>query len=249
MPCDKTKFVGRDVVLEYAIACGDVQPDDEDYKVFGSMRTKEFTLEWETADATDADSVGSLRENLATFQNLTISGDGTVKASGAGAANLIELTKHCANPVATSGQPSVWMRMTFPDLTFTCYMLLSSMSRQAPYDDVVTYSMSATATASDFGLTVEDTDTTPPEPVGIVVSPEPAAISVDGATLQFTANVLPSGAVQTVTWTSSDPTKATINSSSGLATAVADGTTTITATSTEDGAVVGTSELTVSGQT
>src|SRR5690606_16413614 len=121
-----------------------------DWKRFGSMRTKEFTLEWDTTDATADDSVGALRENLATFQSLTISGDGTAKASGAGAQNLIDLTKHVANPLATSGQPVAWLRMTFPDLTFTAFMLVSSMSRSAPFDDVVTYSFEASATASDF---------------------------------------------------------------------------------------------------
>lgn len=155
--CNKTKFVGRDVVLEYAIACGDVRPADDDWKRFGSMRTKEFNLEWETTDATADDSVGSLRENLATFQTLGISGDGTLKASGAGADNLIEMTKHVANPLATGGQPVAWMRMTFPDITFTAFMLISNMSRSAPFDDVVTYSLEASATASDFGLILEDT--------------------------------------------------------------------------------------------
>lgn len=54
------------------------------------------------------------------------------------------------------------------------------------------------------------------------------------ATRQLTATVLPSGAVQTGTWTSSDPTKATVNSS-GLVTGVAAGSTTITFTSTDGG--------------
>lgn len=244
MACEKTKFVGRDVVLEYAIGCGDELPAEDDWLVFGSLRTKEFNLEWETVDATDSDSIGALRENLATFQSLTINGDGTVKASGAGAANLIALTKHVANPVATGGQPFVWMRMTFPDITFTAFMLLTTMSRSAPYDDVVTYAMSAMAAASDFGLIVEDTVY---EPESILVSPNPAAISVDGGTLQLTAAVTPALAPQTVTWSSGTPGVATVNSS-GLVTAVSDGTTIITATSTEN-AVLGTRTVTVSNQT
>lgn len=155
--CPKQKFVGRDVVLEYFIGCGDTQPQEEDWVRIGSMRTKEFNLEWETTDATADDSIGALRENLATFQSLSVSGDGTVKSSGDGSAGLIALTKHVANPTATDGQPNAWIRMTFPDLTFTCYMIVPNMSRSAPYDDVTTYSFEATSTASDFGLTVEDT--------------------------------------------------------------------------------------------
>ncbi len=79
MGCNKTKYVGRDVVQEYAIGCGDVMPAAEDWKLFGSLRTKEFNLGWDTTDATDSDSIGALRENLATFQTLTMSGDGCVK--------------------------------------------------------------------------------------------------------------------------------------------------------------------------
>lgn len=157
MTCNVQKYVGHLVALEYAIGCGDQKPTQGDWKSFGALRAKEFDLQWDTTDATADDSVGALRENLATFQSLTISGDGVCKASGAGGENLIELTKHCANPTATGGQPNVWLRMTFPDLTFTAFMILTSMARNAPHDDVVTYSMSAEATASDFGLIVEDT--------------------------------------------------------------------------------------------
>lgn len=157
MACNKTKYVGRDVILEFSIGCGDTKPAAEDWKVFGSLRTKEFNLSWDTTDATDGDSVGALRESLATFQTLTISGDGVCKASGTNSANLIEITKHVANPLSTDGQPVAWMRMTFPDVTFTCFMLFTTLSRSATYDDVVTYSMEATATASGFGLIVEDT--------------------------------------------------------------------------------------------
>lgn len=159
MACQVSKYVGRTVVLEYAIGCADELPDEGDWKGFGALRAKEFNLTWDTVDATADDSIGSLRENLTTFQSLTISGDGVCKASGAGGENLIELTKHCANPTATGGQPTVWLRMTFPDITFTAFMVLTTMSRSAPHDDVVTYSMEAQATASDVGLVVEDTPT------------------------------------------------------------------------------------------
>src|SRR5699024_6901103 len=143
------KFTGRSVILEYAIGCPDDFPTEQDWRRIGAMRTKEMTLEWDSTDATADDSIGALRENLATFQTASISGDGTVKASGAGAADLVSLTKHVANPEATGGQPNAWLRITFPDLTFTMYAMVSNMSRSAPYDDVVTYSFEATATASD----------------------------------------------------------------------------------------------------
>lgn len=234
MACNKTKYVGRDVVLEYFIQCGDTLPGPNDWKRMGSMRTKEFTLEWETTDATADDSVGSLRENLATFQTLSISGDGTLKASGAGAANLIEMTKHVANPAATGGQPTAWFRMTFPDLTFIAFMLVSNMSRSAPFDDVVTYSFEASATASDYGLLVEDTpDPDAPDVTSVTVTPDTASVE-EGATQQLAVTVAPAGAPQGVVWQSSDTGVATV-SQNGLVTGVAAGTADITVTSTADG--------------
>lgn len=242
--CKNTKYVGRDVVLEYAIGCGDVLPAAAEWKRVGAMRTKEFSLEWETADSTADDSVGALRSNLATFQSLSISGDGTAKASGNGSASLIELTKHVANPAATGGQPVVWMRMTFPDITFTAFMILTTMSRSAPYDDVTTFSMEASATESDFGLIVEDTpDVNAPAVSGVAVYPAESNIAV-GASVQLAAIVSPIGAPSGLTWTSSQPSVVSVTQS-GVANALATGTATITATSTAAGSIAGTATVTV----
>ncbi|MCI2809391.1 phage tail tube protein [Eoetvoesiella caeni] len=236
MACNKTKYTGRDVVLEYFIGCGDALPAEADWKRFGSMRTKEFTLEWETADGTADDSVGALRENLATFQSLSISGDGTLKASGSGSANLIEMTKHVANPTATGGEPVAWMRMTFPDLTFVAFMLVTNMSRSAPYDDVATYSLEASATASDFGLIVTDTpDPDAPAVTSVEVVPATLAMTV-GETYDLESVVLPTNANQGVTWSSSVPAEVSVNAVTGAVEALTATTTTatITATSTDD---------------
>src|SRR5690606_24014326 len=245
MACKKLKFPGKDVVLEYHISCPDEFPEESDWKRFGSLRTKEFSIEWDTTDATDGDSVGALRENLATFQTMTISGDGTVKASGAGAQNLINLTKHVIKPDATDGQPAIWLRMTFPDLTFIAYCLVSSISSSAPYDDVTPYSFEASATSSDFGLIVQDTpDPDAPDVVSVTVVPSTLSIE-EGETYDIEAVVLPVGAPSGVTWSSSDTDTATVNAVTGLVTAVAAGTATITATSAADALKTGTCAVTV----
>lgn len=229
--CKNKKYVGRDVVLEYFIGCGDTLPLPADWRRFGSLRAKEFSAEWDSADATADDSIGSLRENLATFLSLTMSGDGTLTTTGDGAANLKEMTKHFLQPDATGGQPVVWMRMTFPDLTFTAFMLLSTFSRSAPYDDVATYSMEASATASDFGLIVEDTpDPDAPDVTSVEVTPATASVTV-GDTEQLAASVLPSTAPQSVTWQSSNTAIATV-SQAGLVTGISAGTATVIARST-----------------
>lgn len=250
MACETTKYVGRDVVLEYAIGCGDELPQPGEWKRIGAMRTKTFGLTWDTTDATADDSVGALRENLATFQTLEMGGDGVAKADDS--ANLVDLTKHVINPVATNGQPVVWMRMTFPDLTFTAFMLVSDVSRNAPYDDVVTYSLSASATASDFGLIVDDTPAPTPAPIAptmLVVIPETAAITDDAGTLQLSLLSVPANATKTATWVSGTPGVATVDPHTGLVTAVSDGTTTITATSTVNGGISATRDVIITNQT
>ena len=66
---------------------------------------------------------------------------------------------------------------------------------------------------------------------GITLSQTEAAMTVGGETLTLTATVAPDDATdKTVTWTSSDPTVATV--ADGVGTAVAAGTATITATAT-----------------
>lgn len=242
--CKNQKFVGRTAILEYAIGCGDEMPAAVDWKRLGAMRAKELTIEWETTDATADDSIGALRENLATFQTLSVSGDGVLKVAGTGAAALIALTKHVIKPEATGGEPVAWIRLTFPDLTFTFFSIVTNMSRSAPYDDVATYSFEASATASDFGLMVEDTpDPDAPAVDTVVVTPATASIA-EGATRQLTAAITPTGAAQGVIWSSSDTDTATV-SQAGMITAVAAGTATITATSTADSAKKGECAVTV----
>lgn len=244
MACNKTKFVGRDVVLEYHIGCGDELPTAADWKRFGSMRTKEMTLEWDSVDATDADSIGALRENLATFQSMSISGDGTVKASGAGAANLIALTKHIINPVATGGQPAIWLRMTFPDLTFTAYMLATNISRSAPYDEVVTFSFEASATSSDFGLLVEDTPDPDADDVTAVTA-YPASIDLAvGGSERAVAVVAPATAPQGVQWLSDEPAIASVDQN-GVVRGIAVGEAIITARASADASKTATIAVTV----
>lgn len=80
---------------------------------------------------------------------------------------------------------------------------------------------------------------------GVIVTPATATKAV-AATQQFTAVVEAGTKGLGVTWSSSDPTKATVNSSTGLATAVATGSARIIATSVENGLITGYADLTVS---
>ncbi|WP_339161800.1 Ig-like domain-containing protein [Siminovitchia sp. FSL W7-1587] len=81
------------------------------------------------------------------------------------------------------------------------------------------------------------------DPTAIEVSPKTNNLEV-GGTRNLSATVSPSTAKQTVTWTSSDTKIATIDNN-GKVTAIAAGTATITASSTEKSTVKGTASVNV----
>lgn len=72
-----------------------------------------------------------------------------------------------------------------------------------------------------------------PDPISGVTISAPATSVASGTTLQLTAQVLPSGSPQTVTWSSSNEAVATV-SATGMVSGTGPGTATITATSTVD---------------
>lgn len=160
--CTSASMVGRDYAIEFFIGCGDTKPDPADYEPIGAFTSKEVTLEWDQVDPTSDASVGNLKETLATYLNYSISGDLVARvADEVGKINQIKLVKHVANPVETGGQPFAWIRMTGPDLTYECFMLISNVSLSAPTTDVVTRSFEAAAAYSPFGLMITDTPVVP----------------------------------------------------------------------------------------
>ena len=80
---------------------------------------------------------------------------------------------------------------------------------------------------------------------GVVVTPGTATIAVAGTTTP--TSVVESGVLNKgVTWSSSAPSKATVNASTGLVTGVASGTARIKATSVENPRKTGYIDITVS---
>lgn len=239
--CSLPEFVGKDVIANIAFACGDVHPNTLTFMPIGNMTTKSLTMESDTVQATGDKSVGGINTNLVTYRNVTFSGDGFVRRDDDADSNIMRLTKHWANPEAGfNNQPVVWVELIYPDLTFYYYAIVSSISREAPTAEMVTFSVEFQATSSDYGLIVEDT---PQPPDSIAVAPATVTIAVAG-TQQLTVTPTPVDASSAATYTSSAPSIATVNSS-GLVTGVAEGTATITITSVLDGGVTDTVAVTV----
>lgn len=143
--CANSKFVGRVAVLEYQILCPEEVPVLGDWKRVGAMTTKDLSIEWDLTEADGDDNEGAVMEQLASALNMTVSGDGLCMKTDNSVSNQIALTLHAHNPEATGGQPYIWVRLTYPDLTFTFPALLNSMSRSGENRSSVTFSFEATA--------------------------------------------------------------------------------------------------------
>jgi predicted secreted protein len=137
-----TAFTGRDVSVEFAIGLESADPTGLTFKDFGMMRTKAFNVSWDTADTTADKSPDYTRTSLVTFKNIEFSGDGVSYTDAVH--NQAELEAHVYSPGSeTNNQPKVWFRITFPDCVFTGPFIVSEWSKDAAYDDAVTWSMTA----------------------------------------------------------------------------------------------------------
>ncbi|MCC2249082.1 Ig-like domain-containing protein [Virgibacillus sp. AGTR] len=121
---------------------------------------------------------------------------------------------------------------------------IATVSSTGEVTAVSTGTATITATSTDDNTVKGTATVNVTQPVtGVSVDPSTAELEV-GATQQLTETVSPSNATNKgVTWSSSDEAIATVDST-GLVTAVAEGSATITVT-TDDGGKTATSEITV----
>ena len=153
--CILDKYLGKEVPFEFALACGDVDPRTLNYLPIGALRGTDMSLEWDTVDATASDNTGSTRSNYATYKSFSVSGDGVCKTRDGANSNHTMLFKHVANPVG--GQPIAWIRLTYPDITLYAFVIITTMGRATPFDELATFSFECSSTDSPFGVIVEDT--------------------------------------------------------------------------------------------
>jgi predicted secreted protein len=159
--CELDKYIGRDVGLEVAFACGDIDPTTLSYMPIGALRAKDFSLEWDTVDGTADDNKGSTKSTYATYKTFSCSGNGTCKKKDGTQSNQTRLFMHVNDPQGTSGQPVVWVRITCPDITVYAFCLITSIGRTMPYDAMAEFNFEATATDSPFGVMVVPTPEAP----------------------------------------------------------------------------------------
>ncbi|MDA5481855.1 Ig-like domain-containing protein [Yersinia intermedia] len=241
---DYGKLVGRVAVLRMAFGCPETPPLAADWKRMGALTTKGLDYSMNTISS-DADDSKGLVENLVTNMDLTISGEGEwrkrAKATEIGPVNM---SKYLFTEVQAGRQPGLWVRFDFlgvDDGTYIQgYFNTTSWSSDFGSSDFATYSGEWKVADAD-SVTFVDGSAIPVASVTVAPATSTGAVAT---TVQLTATVLPADATdKTGVWTSSDATKATVNST-GLVTRVAVGTATITFT-TNDGAKTASSNITI----
>lgn len=237
--CASSKFVGKSVLAEFALACGDVDPMTLTWLPLGAARNKSLTMSADTIDATADDSVGGFRDTLITYKTFEVSIDGVTKRDDGTTANQQLLFDH----FVTDPQPYLWLRLTGPINTVIGFCILTEYSQEFPYDDVATYSITASATSRPGGLASVIVEDTPIAVTSVVTTPATATVAVGNVT-NLDAAVLPAAANQAVVWTSATPATATVNAN-GRVTGVAAGVVVITATSVSDPSKSDTTSVTV----
>lgn len=238
---DNSKLFGRAIVLEVADGCADTVPTEAQWKALAAGTSKGFDFSPNTVTS-DADDTKGYVENIVTNSDFTISFEGEVRKNDKldqyGIGNFI---KYYNSEIKAARQPTLWVRMEYGPVTFVGYMVITALSSDGGTNDIVTFTTEFKVADAD---TVEVTDTTAPVPVSSVNVTPATSTGAVGSTVQLTANVLPADATnKTGAWSSSDNTKVTV-SQTGLVTRVAVGTSNVTFT-TNDGAKVGTSAITV----
>lgn len=138
-----TAFVGRDVLVEFAIADEDADSGALVWQTLGMMRGKSMKTNWDTVDTTADDSPSFTKTSLVTFKAVEFSGDGVSYTDAI--YNQNTLKAHVVSPgSATAYQPKVWLRLTDPDTsTYVGPFIVSQWSDDRPYADTATWSITA----------------------------------------------------------------------------------------------------------
>lgn len=217
--CSPENYTGRDVLAFFHISCNSFIPEENQWERLSGLTTKTFNAGWETADVTADDIAGYSQAFMATFQNFGFSGEGFMKIAGSSA--ISKILSHMLNPVATGGQPTMWIRLVYPDKTYTYYSLIGTMDLDAPLDSATTFSLEVSPASSAYGVMIADTVPTE-KPTGITITPASPTVGV-GDVEQLSVTVTPPTANQNVVWLVNDTSIATIDED-GILTGVAAGT-------------------------
>lgn len=140
-PNDNGTLVGRYARLYLADGCPDTEPADDEFKLLGPMTSKGVDFSPNTVTS-DADDTGGFVVSLVTNSDLTISGEGEVRARDKtdeyGIHRLIQMY---VNEQKAMRQPTLWVRLVTGQTVITMYGVLTTLSYDAGTNDIITFSV------------------------------------------------------------------------------------------------------------
>lgn len=145
--CPSPNYQGRIVPWEFALACGDLDPETLSFLPLGSLNNKTFELGTSTSDSTTDDS-GPVTTEIVTYLTFTSTASGFATREDGSLSNQSALFDYFINEVTAGRQPSLWLRITFQDRTVYAYCNLTSFQRTAASTDTVSFEVSVTATST-----------------------------------------------------------------------------------------------------
>lgn len=238
--CPTGKIIGKGVAIDVNWdVCGDItDPTQLVFKPLGGMQSKGMQRSQETESVRDDRSVGDYDEVIGTLKTMTLSGNGFMNYTDGEYSNLVALDQLWAQ----EGPLVLHVRLTEPHATTYAYMIVTSYNRDFPTDTPITFELEFATTASGYGVMV--VPTVPyVAPTSIEIDPQTLSLTV-GQTGTLTSEVLPTGAPQSVAYSSSDAGVASV-SAVGIVTAHSAGTATITASVPSAPSLTDTCEVTV----
>lgn len=193
-------YLGKDIQIGVFVGCSDVTPDPEDYLDMGWRRDLSFSVEWGDEDVTTAGTVGSVRDFLQNFKEISGDFSGLSKRDEG-----LKTLRHYIT-TSTTGTDG-WVRLVIPDASgavevFQFQCIFTSHSTSSGYDASGTADMGWKAVAEpiydelpSYTIVLDPTAVSFVSGVGDTVDVEmsdtdvDAAVSVRSSAVGLTATV------------------------------------------------------------
>lgn len=138
-------YAGRSVTVAYSLS-QDNTTVPNDFVLLGAVRNHEWGPEWDTIDATAADSPNLQRETLTSYQSFNVSLNGVSRTEEIKAQD--DLEDYITIPA--NDQPCGWVQITRPSnengaaaKIYYIPVIFQSFRISAPYEDVTTWTLEA----------------------------------------------------------------------------------------------------------
>jgi len=149
------KYLGDRVRVEVDLTlCSDAYPTEGAWRKIGALASRDIDFNADTVESITDVQTG-FKETYATFQNASFSFSGEQKESYINNEALLDMVVYRAQQLAARKQPSMWLRVTTPALTYTFWINLIGYSEANPEDALSTFSLTMNATGSVLPPKVE----------------------------------------------------------------------------------------------